>query len=75
MPTKKASAPKYIAPVGGHYVDPNRAGEIRFEAGDELPEFAAEALGFPAVVEAEPEVLPAPAGSNKPGNDDDGSAK
>lgn len=74
MPTK-ASTPRYIAPVGGHYVDPNRVGEIRFEAWDEVPEFVAEALGFPAVMEAETEVPPASAGSNKPGNDDDGSAQ
>lgn len=71
MPAKKRS-PRYVAPVGGNYTDPSLAGEIRFEAGDEISEFAAGLFGWPPA--PEPEVSPAAAGSSQPG-DDDGSAQ
>lgn len=70
---KKSPAPRYVAPVGGNYTDPNRAGEIRFEAGDEVPESAAELYGWPPAPPEE-ETSPATAGSSQPG-DDDGSAQ
>jgi hypothetical protein len=71
MPAKKTS-PRYVAPVGGNYTDPNRAGEIRFEAGEEVPQLAAELFGWPPAPEEK--TSPATAGSSQPG-DDDGSAQ
>lgn len=58
-----ATVNKWIAAIGGHYIDPKSGGNVRFEAGE--PYFGPN----PEKLAAQGIVVPAPAGSSQPGKE------